>query len=313
VAKRKKRVAAIDIGTNSIHMIIAEALVRGGYRIIDKSKSGEYAAIEVSEWDKHSQKYELMGTVTFTRDDAKAANLINKPTWVKHFDDMAWSRAVSRAFRRYAPQSGLGLYTPDEVENFVTVEPIRTDAKGSPSAPKLQSEDIKRVVAKVETVVATEPQPEPADQDVEATVEYLFGGDDSIDERTAPEDSEIMDPNSVVDILDAEVASMPAVEDPKPPKVRKEKVKAEPQAQTPPPTAATEPLWKILNVKLAEGGKSYITVEAASTLDGEVKGFWCSQPKVISAIDRAFGEHKLVKLTVKGRQISGVDVSEIGG
>lgn len=38
MARRNKRVAAIDIGTNSIHMIIAEALVRGGYRIIDKEK-----------------------------------------------------------------------------------------------------------------------------------------------------------------------------------------------------------------------------------------------------------------------------------
>lgn len=38
MAKKKKRAAAIDIGTNSIHMIIAEALVRGGYRIIDKEK-----------------------------------------------------------------------------------------------------------------------------------------------------------------------------------------------------------------------------------------------------------------------------------
>src|ERR1700686_4003876 len=33
-----KRIAAIDVGTNSIHMIVAEARPRRGYRVVDREK-----------------------------------------------------------------------------------------------------------------------------------------------------------------------------------------------------------------------------------------------------------------------------------
>src|SRR5258706_10219071 len=36
--ERAKRIAAIDIGTNSIHMIVAEANERRGYRVVDREK-----------------------------------------------------------------------------------------------------------------------------------------------------------------------------------------------------------------------------------------------------------------------------------
>src|SRR3954449_3193792 len=35
---KPKRIAAIDIGTNSIHMIVAEANERRGYRVVDREK-----------------------------------------------------------------------------------------------------------------------------------------------------------------------------------------------------------------------------------------------------------------------------------
>lgn len=38
MADRAKRIAAIDIGTNSIHMIVAEASERRGYRVVDREK-----------------------------------------------------------------------------------------------------------------------------------------------------------------------------------------------------------------------------------------------------------------------------------
>src|ERR1041385_2644137 len=34
----ERRIAAIDIGTNSIHMIVAELRRNGGYRVVDKEK-----------------------------------------------------------------------------------------------------------------------------------------------------------------------------------------------------------------------------------------------------------------------------------
>ena len=34
----ERRIAAIDIGTNSIHMIVAELRRDGGYRVVDKEK-----------------------------------------------------------------------------------------------------------------------------------------------------------------------------------------------------------------------------------------------------------------------------------
>src|SRR3954453_4697120 len=35
---KAKRISAIDIGTNSIHMIVAEANERRGYRVVDREK-----------------------------------------------------------------------------------------------------------------------------------------------------------------------------------------------------------------------------------------------------------------------------------
>jgi len=298
-------------GRPSISAQLMNALMwKSGLRVDDTSIPGKMGRVTVFEKNSKGD-WERRGEASFTIEEAKAAGLLGKPTWQKYPNDMLFSRAITRAFRKFSPHLALGLYIPDELEG---TSPMRSDATGNVRTLEhketvASQAQLKEAVRTIDTVVVTEPAPEQGSDEVEATVEYLFAGDDRNEDPAL--DGEIMDPNSVVDLLDAEMAYISAEEPPAPkPRKSKAKAQAEPETQTPPPTAGTDPLWKLTNILIAEGGKSYITIEAASTLDGEIKKFWCSQPKLISLIDRAFGEHKLVKLTLKGRQVSAVEITQ---
>ena len=59
----------------------------------------------------------LVGTSSFTIEEAKAAGLTGKDNWVKYPSDMLFARAISRGARRFAPGvfGGSPVYTPDEM------------------------------------------------------------------------------------------------------------------------------------------------------------------------------------------------------
>src|SRR5437868_279076 len=54
----ERRIAAIDIGTNSIHMIVAELRRSGGYRVVDKEK--EMVQLGLSSLDGAPMSEEAM-------------------------------------------------------------------------------------------------------------------------------------------------------------------------------------------------------------------------------------------------------------
>src|SRR5205085_7255508 len=54
----EKRFAAIDVGTNSIHMIVAEARNGGGYRVVDREK--EMVQLGLSSLDGQPLTVEAM-------------------------------------------------------------------------------------------------------------------------------------------------------------------------------------------------------------------------------------------------------------
>lgn len=106
--------------TMSAQLMLA-LMKRAGFRCIDKSEPGKYAAIEVSERDEITKEWVVLGTAKFTIENAKDAGLLSKKNWQTYRDDQLWARAVSRAARRYAPQVLCGaLYTPEEMGAEVT-------------------------------------------------------------------------------------------------------------------------------------------------------------------------------------------------
>lgn len=60
---------------------------------------------------------ESLGSVSFTMDEAKNANLTGKDNWKKYPSDMLFARAISRGARRLTPAvfAGVPVYTPDEL------------------------------------------------------------------------------------------------------------------------------------------------------------------------------------------------------
>lgn len=62
---------------------------------------------------------ELVGSCSFTIQEAMGAGLINKDNWKKYPSDMLFARCISRAARRFAPGifGGAPVYTPDEISD----------------------------------------------------------------------------------------------------------------------------------------------------------------------------------------------------
>lgn len=75
---------------------------------------------------------EVIGTSTFTMDDAKKAGLLSSQTWKSYPRNMLFSRALSNGAKWYCPDVfGGPIYTPDELEvevNGETGEVLNPDA-----------------------------------------------------------------------------------------------------------------------------------------------------------------------------------------
>lgn len=52
---------------------------------------------------------------SFTIEEARSANLLNKNNWKTYPKDMLYNRALSRGIKRVCPEVGAGVYDPDEV------------------------------------------------------------------------------------------------------------------------------------------------------------------------------------------------------
>lgn len=58
-------------------------------------------------------------TFRFTIEDARRADLLRNPTWTKYPSNMLRARVVSNAIRAILPSVVAGIYTPEEVVDFV--------------------------------------------------------------------------------------------------------------------------------------------------------------------------------------------------
>ena len=97
-------------GKPMIDATMQRALARqAGYRVTVSDAPATSATVTVSE------QGELIGSASFTIDEAKAAGLLSKNTWKSYTEDMLVARATTRAIRRFAADVMVGLSIEDEI------------------------------------------------------------------------------------------------------------------------------------------------------------------------------------------------------
>lgn len=92
-----------------------------GYRVSPLEHDEKSATVQVTV----IATGEVLGTSTYTIEDAATANLLNKNNWKNHPKNMLVARASTNAIRFYCPEVTAGVYTRDELDDHATdVPPI---------------------------------------------------------------------------------------------------------------------------------------------------------------------------------------------
>lgn len=118
----------------------------------------------VVDWHQHDQNacsatftapgQQKPATVTWTMDDAKRAELAGRGTWKKYPRQMLRARVISEGVRMAMPEVVVGIYTEEEVRDFVP------DPKAAPAPVAVVDAQVVEATptpAPVEAPVAPEP------------------------------------------------------------------------------------------------------------------------------------------------------------
>lgn len=135
---------------------------RAGYSVRITDVSAESATVEVREAG------DLLGSATYTLDDAKAAELLGKANWKKHPQEMLVARATTRAISWHAPDALVGVFvddeidTPDTVLATATVDTPQATADDEPADAEIVDEpgDIRSVIARLREQMTDEQRGE---------------------------------------------------------------------------------------------------------------------------------------------------------
>lgn len=99
--------------------------------IVKKSNKYDYTVKVLDDkectiefFSKNGDK-ELMGTSTFTFQDAAKAGLVNKEVWKSYPRNMLFARALSNGVRWFCPDASCG-YTVEEMQDVVQEKEIKT-------------------------------------------------------------------------------------------------------------------------------------------------------------------------------------------
>ena len=112
-------VAFID-GKPVIDATMQRALAdRAGYRVSIPDASPTSATVQIADADG-----EVLGSATYSIDDAKRAGLANKKNWTNNPEDMLVARATTRAMRRFAPSVMVGLVAGEDELDEIAPDPI---------------------------------------------------------------------------------------------------------------------------------------------------------------------------------------------
>lgn len=132
-------------------------MMRHGWVVEWLSDSRDRAAQAASF--THPRKCPQGKLVSFTIEDARAAGLANRDNWKAHTPAMLRARVISTACRMLDPGIVVGIYTPDEIEEFAG-----RDTTPAPSPLDETRARLRDAIdgAKRPAIAASEPAPEPA-------------------------------------------------------------------------------------------------------------------------------------------------------
>jgi hypothetical protein len=92
--------------------------MRAGYRVNRTESSDELCTAQLVD----ASTGQLLGSTTFTLEDAKRAGLIRERSpWKTHPARMLWARASTLVIRDFAPAVSLGMYSNDEIPEVAAV------------------------------------------------------------------------------------------------------------------------------------------------------------------------------------------------
>ena len=116
--------------------LIGAAIKRSGrydYRVKKLTNDG----CELTFLEKIDGKWETLGVSPFTADDAKKAGLLGRTNWAKFPRNMYFARALSNGARWFTPDifAGTTVYTPEELDPSLEVEPESGEVKGFKPLP----------------------------------------------------------------------------------------------------------------------------------------------------------------------------------
>lgn len=140
---------------------------RAGYRVAILEASPTTATVQISD----KEAGEVLGSATYTIDDAKRAGLTEKKNWKNNPEDMCVARATTRAMRRYAPVVMVGLVAGedelDEIQEREDPVAVLTENAGEDQDPETVDVAHNPVGESEEPSASTEaPESSPAADDI---------------------------------------------------------------------------------------------------------------------------------------------------
>ncbi len=161
--KRKYHIVNGNVAMRSDRMG-AEFRGRGGkYKILQLDR-------ETCEVEFTFEKQKL--SVKITMDDAKKAGWalakkgVLKDNWKRTPDDMLFARVISKGVRRLCPEAVAGIYTPEEVADFVEV---RTSEPPAPKTPPMTAEKATKTITETAPPSKVEPAEDIEDAEIVET------------------------------------------------------------------------------------------------------------------------------------------------
>lgn len=100
-------------------------------------------------------------SMTFSMDDAKAANLLGNPIWQRYPGQMLVNRAMSMVLRRLIPEALSGMYLAEELENTADNTPSTMPQEAQPQLPASSQQSNAQNAAKREITAQTPTQAAP--------------------------------------------------------------------------------------------------------------------------------------------------------
>lgn len=164
-------------GKPTLDATAVAALVQrsGKYRFIQEESTTERCVIRFEAGVLG--KWEVLGTSTFTIEDARRAKLTGKGTWAAYPDQMLRARALTKGARQFVPEVfGGPIYVPEELELASgSPAPVAPRQEQPPAAPEGPNEptDRQRELAKRITALAQERFGDKASDVLDAIIEKL--------------------------------------------------------------------------------------------------------------------------------------------